>query len=388
VTVRRLLVVGVFSLTWFVDPSTHAADPLSEWQLLATATQSIRGLAYKDGTFVAVGFSTNTVVSTNGTNWFRGNNGLTNYFDGLYAVAAGAGRFVAVGPNSTILSSADGLQWTRHNVHTNEEYWAVIYAGGQFVAVGFNSYGVVPEPTVALTSPDGINWQRFTVPLNTTARNIAYGNGIYVAAGALHSMYSTNGRNWTALNGLTATSVAFGNGRFVMTAAAAGYTSTNGIHWTPVTLPDEQYYTATHANGLFMFGSGDKPYALLATSTNGLDWESRTFTAAGSYFAIRDIIFVDGYYYLGDQAGGRIWRSGRVSPVSEPRLTHVAHHGHHSSVSATVVPGFHYAAEYRNDFSTGSWSGLGLRAFAEGELITITDTNAAGPRRFYRATVR
>ena len=386
VNVRHGILTKVFVLACFVLQSAYAGDALEQWQLVATTGHSLRGLAYKDGTFVGVGFSTNTVVSTDGTNWFQGTNGLVGIFNGLYAVTAGAGQFVAVGPNSVVLNSPDGLAWTRRDIYTNEEYWAVIYAGGQFVSVGFNSYGVVEEPTVALTSSDGINWQRYTVPLNTTARNVAYGNGLYVASGWPHSMYSTNGRDWTPLYGVGASAVAFGNGRFVMAGSSAGYVSTNGVNWTGVSLPDEEYYTAIYANGLFMFGNGDMPYALLAISTDGTSWTPRSFAAANTYFAIRDIIFVDGHFYLADQSVGRIWRSGRVAPAEAPALFRVGHNANITSLSFTTVPGFRYALEYAEDLNPTPtlWKASGISAFAESDAISVRDTSATNAMRIYR----
>lgn len=380
--VRRELFAGVFFLTCFVGPLRPGAAPLDQWQMVAAPGNSIRGLAYKDGTFVAVGFSTNTAVSTNGTDWFNGLNGLSRN-NGLYAVAAGAGQFVAVGPFNVILNSPDGLNWTRRDVGTNDEYWAVIYAGGRFVGVGFRNIPAV-EPTVALVSADGLVWQRFGVPLNTTCRNVAYGKGVYVASGWPHSMYSTNGRDWTPLNGIGASAVAYGGGKFVMAGTSTGYASTNGMDWTQVTLPEEQYFTGTYANGLFMFGNGEKPYALLAISTNGTDWTSHTFMAANSYFAIRDIVFVNGHYYLGDQSYGRIWRSGRVAPVSPPVIADIVRRGNTTDLSFTAVPGFRYAVEFTDALNPPGWKESGVSLFAENNVLGVNDTNATNRMRFYR----
>src|SRR5262249_39220741 len=90
-------------------------DPLNNWQLVATLPVPLRGLAFNKGNFVGVGYSTNIVVSTNGTNWSVVVSGLTQNYESPLAVAAGAGLFVAVGPGigGTILTSPDGRQWTR-----------------------------------------------------------------------------------------------------------------------------------------------------------------------------------------------------------------------------------------------------------------------------------
>src|SRR5439155_26752990 len=131
------------------------------------------------------------------------------------------------------------------------------YAGGQFVIVGFYSDGAHVAYALALTSPDGVHWERFPQPFDTTPRNVAYGNGLYVAAGPPVSMYSSNGREWTPLNGVLAQGIAYGGGQFIATRSTSrgGYQSSNGTDWTQIALPAlgsgaqsyyGQYYTAAY----------------------------------------------------------------------------------------------------------------------------------------------
>jgi hypothetical protein len=390
----RQFLISAFSLIFCGALHGQSLDPLNQWHVVATPGQSIRGMAYKDGTFVAVGFSTNIVVSTNGSDWFKVSSGLTN--GGLYAVAEGAGQFVAVGPGDyrgTVLSSSNGLQWTSQFVHTNEEYWAVTYGGGQFVAIGFRNFG--PDTgAVALTSVDGLQWERFPLPFQTTPRNIVYGNGVYVAAGALFSLYSTNGRDWLPLNSILAQSIAFGAGQFIATVGnnpQGTYRSSNGVDWTEVSLPPSYpitFYTAGFANGTFVlagegYTQGQSQAIPMVTSTNGVEWTLRVFTNAMQQLVIRDMVFVDGSFYVGDQTGGKIWKSGRMAPSAQPLITAARRDGGETSFTFRSIPGFRYTIERTDRLESVVWSPLPGPLFATDERTTVTDPNA-NEAGFYR----
>jgi hypothetical protein len=372
-----------------------AADPLDEWQAVASPAQTLRGMAYKDGTFVAAGFSTNIVISTNGSNWFKVDSGLA--YGGLLAVAEGAGQFVAAGLNATggiILTSSNGLQWTPRFAHTNEEYWAVTYGGGQFVAFGFRNH---ETPTnyycVALTSSDGMQWERFPLTFVTTPRNIAYGNGVYVATGPEISLYSTNGRDWLPLNSLIVQSVAFGDGEFVATLSNAPHRthrSSNGVDWTEVSTPASPlitFYTAGYANGTFVLAGEGSPrgQTAMATSTNGIDWTLRTFAnnTNADGLVIRDMVFVDGCFYVIDQLGGQIWKSGRMAPVTRPYVSNFAREGGVTTVTFRSLPGFRYSIERTDLLDAAAWAPWSGPIFATGENITARDTNS-NAIQFYR----
>jgi hypothetical protein len=75
-----------------------------------------------------------------GTTWT-----LPNLGDSLEGVAYGNGLFVAVGDGGTILTSRDGVSWTRRTSGTSNQLEGVAYGNGTFVAVGW--YGTI------LTSP-------------------------------------------------------------------------------------------------------------------------------------------------------------------------------------------------------------------------------------------
>ena len=393
--------VGVPLLTCCVGLHGQS-DPLNDWQVIARSPMELRGLAYKDGTFVGVSIGTNIVVSTNGgIDWFLHPVDLPGY-RGAMAVTEGAGQFVAVGWQGNILSSRDGLQWTRGRGGAqtfDEEFWAVTYGGGRFVAVGFQSY--TNHGAIAATSTDGVNWEKFTLPFDTTPRNVAYGDGFYVAAGVPVSMYSSNGRDWTPLNGVLAQGVAYGGGQFIATTSTTqgGYRSSNGVNWTPIPLPGlasgtqkyyGNYFTAAYANGMFIIGgfcdecpNTNRP-SLLATSTDGTHWTLRIFGAEENMGPIRDIVFVDGALYLADSWQGKIWKSGRTAPITPPAIIQASRSDAQATLSFTTVAGFRYRVESTERLGSSAWEPRLGPFFATGDQLTVKDLNPPNERRFYR----
>jgi hypothetical protein len=380
--------------------STHAADPLDQWQIIARPPTQIRSLAHKEGRFVGVSYGTNMVVSTNaGVHWSLLPINL-RYFIGARAVTAGAGQFVAVGWNGNILTSSDGLQWTRRrgDSPSDEEWWSVIYAGGRFVAVGF-SY----DMTIAATSTDGTEWDNVALAPWTSPRNIAYGNGMYVAAAPEALMSSTNGRDWSFVNAVRMGAIAYGGGQFVAvirSGAGGGYRSSNGMDWTEITLPmlrhdtgilNLWYSTAVYGNGLFVIvgycqdcPNEDRP-GVVATSSDGIEWTSRLIRTDGGVGQILGSLFVNGAFYLADQ-WGRIWKSGRMAPSAQPGITQVTRSDGQTSLSFTTIAGFNYRLECADNLTLAPWMPCAQR-FATDSQLTIVDTNATPHMRFYRVRV-
>jgi hypothetical protein len=120
----------------------------------------------------------------------------------IHGIAFGNGIFVAIGQNGTITTSTDGITWTARTagVSTNTLY-SVSYLNGTFIAVGSGAAGGTGGVT---TSTDGITWTKRTTPATTSATlySVAYGNGYYVAVGDFNTtagIYSTNLSTWTGL---------------------------------------------------------------------------------------------------------------------------------------------------------------------------------------------
>jgi hypothetical protein len=82
-------------------------------------------------------------------------------------------------------------------------------------------------------------------------------------------------------------SVTYGNGLFVAVALNSNVaaTSTDGINWTSRTLPSSQtWYSVTYGGGLFVAVAFFSNVA--ATSTDGINWTSRTLPVVEDWFSV------------------------------------------------------------------------------------------------------
>ena len=124
----------------------------------------LRGVAYGDGLWVAVGGG--IISSEDGRNWMQVVSGehdddYESDYHSLRDVAYGNGRWTVAG-SSTILTSTDG------------QSWSVVY---------------------------GDDWEDDDPNLfNFIANDVAYGDGLWVAVGANDIFESSDGRNWQALD--------------------------------------------------------------------------------------------------------------------------------------------------------------------------------------------
>jgi hypothetical protein len=120
----------------------------------------------------------------------------------IRGLAYGNGIFVAVGAGGQCFSSTDGITWTSRaaglagNVLNN-----VRYVNSVFIICAAGAAGGTGG---IATSTDGITWTKRTTPASTSSNlyDVAYGNGYYVAVGAFTTtagIYSTNLSTWTAL---------------------------------------------------------------------------------------------------------------------------------------------------------------------------------------------
>ena len=137
------------------------------------------------------------------------------------------------------------------------------------------------------TNNDITNWK--SVNVTNSFRSIAYGNGVFV--GVLTNVsYSYDGINWVNGGFLGADYVTFGNGLFVAIwfAIVSGTpqsfirTSTDGINWTSRT-PSEamNFRDISYGNGLFVavaFSGTNK----IMTSPDGITWTSRSISVANA----------------------------------------------------------------------------------------------------------
>jgi len=184
---------------------------LDNWQSCSKPNEygSLSGVAYGNGTFVAVGSYGEILTSPDGVTWTRRDSGTER---SLYGVAYGNGIFVAVGGYMReILTSPDGIIWTERDSGTEKDLSGVAYGAGTFVAVG--SYGEI------LTSPDGITWTRRDSGTEKDLSGVAYGVGTFIAVGSYGEILtSPDGLAWTERCSGTSSllkEVSYGNDTFV-----------------------------------------------------------------------------------------------------------------------------------------------------------------------------
>jgi hypothetical protein len=146
----------------------------------------------------------------------------------ISGLAYGNGTFVAVGAElqnpqrwtGVFYASADGAAWTRVASGLSGTPRDVKFGNGKFVTIANAvSDSRVSQPK-ALVSDDGQTWTTTSeLPQRTTAVRIAFGAGTFVAAAEQSHLRSTDGMTWTAFGppalSYFAGTVDFAAGRFV-----------------------------------------------------------------------------------------------------------------------------------------------------------------------------
>jgi hypothetical protein len=95
-------------------------------------TQSLSTVGFGDGTFVTGDSYGDILTSTNGIQWCIHS---INNFSSVYGIAYGNGTFLAVG-GDTVLTSTNAIQWTPRSFPSSDRLNAAIFTGGTFVTVG------------------------------------------------------------------------------------------------------------------------------------------------------------------------------------------------------------------------------------------------------------
>jgi hypothetical protein len=262
--------------------------------------------------------------SVDGISWRTRSSPITNTA-AIFSVAYGNGVFVLMGyTNESFLglfTSTDGITWTQSNppnypsglllgrilpINASWSYPATIYSVVNFVNNRFIIIGFDTPQNVSNTavSADGINW---TVgPNSLPALNPSTGgNGAWV--------------------GLT-----YGNGLYVAVSAWTGSakyaTSTDGLNWTSRTLPPlldgqgEEIF-ATQGAGNIAFGDGQFIIAnnygrdIVAKSVDGINWTKQTIPSSGA----NSIAYVDNCWFISGW-DGRLFVS--IDSVNWKTITH------------------------------------------------------------------
>ena len=177
------------------------------------------------------------------------------------------------------LSAAPGANWQ-----------TVKYPAGDLLGVRFlGGKFYLCEREALLISSDGVHWSGVNLPVGAAGvQDIAYGQHGYVAVTNYKLMFSADGTNWSMANiaasndahsldpqYLQLGTVAVGNGVYVAAGVQGIATSTDGLNWqsrtaTPQYAYSEDIYQVTYGAGRFV-GVG---YGGNYTSVDGVTWTS------------------------------------------------------------------------------------------------------------------
>jgi hypothetical protein len=238
-------------------------------------TETLTGVTYGNGIFVAVGGSGTILTSTDGITWTIRTSGIG---ETLRAVTYGNGTFVAVGSYAVILSSTDGITWTNRSVtyDGNKTLDGITYGKGLFVTVGYRG--------VSWVSSDGITWTyvntRGSSGLGGMMFGVTYGNGLYIAVGESRVIItSDNGTSWTQRKSAESGSVSFfgvgyGNGLYnAVGSYGVIYGSSDGTTWTQkVSGSTSSLNKIDYGNSTYVVVGSE----IILTSSNGTSWTSYT----------------------------------------------------------------------------------------------------------------
>ena len=289
------------------------------------ATFNLYAVTYANGTFVAGGYSSlyfvytvNSAILTSpdGITWTRRTLPETNkHIDGI---AYGNGTFVAIASEGAIYTSPDGITWATGTLPVSSVVFsAITYANGTFTAVGWqHDYNDTADPgiSVIFTSPDGFTWTGRALPEGSESLNlqaVAYGNGTFTAVGSGGIILTSSKgvtwqkKAWSVSYGWLA-SVTYGKSIFV----AVGHDSTHTDILTPVILTSTKGATWQKKAPTVRSGS-------LSAVTCGKD----TFVAVG--VAHKKSYWEDNTYILTSPDGVR-WTE-RTSPVAGAALSAIAY---------------------------------------------------------------
>ena len=157
---------------------------------------------------------------TSGASISSGSGTFTITFASPVATSGSVSRLTI--QSSAHTQSAFGVSWTSRTSASDNDWYAVTYGNGTFVAIAGSGTG-----NRVMTSPDGITWTSRTSAADNEWRGITYGNGLFVAVSSTGTgnrvMTSPDGITWTSRSSASDNywwSVTYGNGIFVAVAGS------------------------------------------------------------------------------------------------------------------------------------------------------------------------
>jgi hypothetical protein len=249
------------------------------------------------------------------------------------STVGGVGQFVAIagygtgGAQTTVAAySTDGVMWTPTSLPASALWKEVIYGEDTFLAIAANKNFVA-------RSVDGVTWTQIPLPVSANWSAIGYGNGTYVivGSGTSQALYSLDqGLTWiqTALPiSANYIDVKFGGTQFlaIATGSTISATSSNGINWQSRTLPQNTTWSKiSYGKNRFVLTvtNGD----LIATSLDfGVSWNEYSLPSVGDWTSL---VFTGGRFVAArsdsniaaTSINGEIWKA-RTTPTPTAALT-------------------------------------------------------------------
>lgn len=265
---EKLVVVGGI----IFDPMILVSDDLIAWsQVVPAGADVLYGVAWKDGTFVAVGFQGTILSSPDGLAWTVERTGTG---PSLFTVASGPDGFVAAGFDGLVAFSADGSNWMTSTIPSNSIAQQVIWDGSQWLALLSGSTGFYE----IWQSTDGVDWSLAeTLPyLARDYRSLLRFNDDLVVVGESGIVVSkAAGSPWVLrsgshLNGFK--DLLLDNDTWYGVGGADAARATQLFRWSLVLQPTNANSIASSGNVMLAAG----PFGQVRRSTDGVNWTLQT----------------------------------------------------------------------------------------------------------------
>lgn len=162
-----------------------------------TGTFNWQGLVFGNSLFVAVassGTANRVMTSTDGITWTQRTSAEDNSW---LSIAFGNSTYIAAAIDGTnrIMKSTDGISWTAKTAASADQWRGIAYGNGIWVCVASTGTN-----RVMTSEDDGDTWtSRASADDDEWWNDVSFGDGIFFAVGNTLSMYSSDGKNWTAL---------------------------------------------------------------------------------------------------------------------------------------------------------------------------------------------
>jgi hypothetical protein len=303
------------------------------------------------------------------------------------AVHYADGKYVAVGNSATGAYSTNGTTWLSMTLPSSQNWIGLAYGNGIWIAI--------TDSTVIAISSDGIVWSPATIPGILGSRSIAFGGGRFVTTTANdNARYSDDGTTWIAITlpDIPPWFVTYGNGRFVAIGQGAGGTvtaySVNGATWVlGGTVPADNWRGVAYGNGRFVAVANNSSNAVYSLD-NGITWGSSTLPSTSLWSRIK---YGQGLFITLGSSGvaasstdGINWTSRALTvsdvafgnPNNNPLWVTVSS----SDTSVSIVTGA--TTKARAQITSGRISSIRIiepgSGYTANPTLTITDPNNTG----------